>query len=105
MWPSASSNRYLNISRTRRIVTLSAGISFLPKPRPKGGTIHQQSTGPKHRRRGRHHLGIRGRLILGTRGRHHFGIGGRLPSEFAVRWKKSMPCGGSLMLKLSRRFA
>ncbi|RVH05725.1 hypothetical protein CN216_31880, partial [Sinorhizobium meliloti] len=33
--------------------------------------------------RGRHHLGIRGRLFLGIGGRDHFGIRGRIASEFA----------------------
>ncbi|WP_318898623.1 hypothetical protein, partial [Sinorhizobium meliloti] len=31
LWPSPCSKRYLNISRTRRISSLSAGIPFLPR--------------------------------------------------------------------------
>jgi transposase len=38
----------------------------------------------------RHHLGIRGRLILGTGGRHHFGIWGRHASEFALRFSSAV---------------
>ncbi|MCO6392347.1 hypothetical protein GTW25_15050 [Aliihoeflea aestuarii] len=40
---------------------------------------------PPPRNRGRHHLGIRGRLILGTGGRDHFGTRGRHASESAPR--------------------
>lgn len=80
-----SSNRYLKISRTRPIANLSAGISFLLLDNPKEGTFHPQSTKPIHPSKGRHHFGIRGRLILGRRGRNHLGIGGRHTSEFAAR--------------------
>ena len=72
------------------IANLSAGISFLPRQGPKGGTIHQQSTEPKTWPKGRHDLGIRWRLILGTMGRHHFGIGGATSlSEFEASGRKS----------------
>jgi hypothetical protein len=47
------------------------------EPKPSSGP---RSSAPP---RERHHLGIRGRVILGTRGRHHFGMRGRLPSESA----------------------
>lgn len=46
-----SSNRYLQISRTRRIANLSAGNSFLLL-NPKEGTFHQQSTTPIHPSKG-----------------------------------------------------
>ncbi|RVN99793.1 hypothetical protein CN242_23540, partial [Sinorhizobium meliloti] len=45
--------------------------------------------------RGRHHLGIRGRLFLGIGGRDHFGIRGRIASEFAR-------CGHGPAIRTSR---
>ncbi|PDT44811.1 hypothetical protein CO661_27440 [Sinorhizobium fredii] len=47
-------------------------------------------------RRGRHHLGIRGRLFLGIGGRDHFGIRGRIASEFANKLVGSSNATGSL---------
>ncbi|MDW9972555.1 hypothetical protein GOB98_21835 [Sinorhizobium meliloti] len=83
MWPSPCSKRYLNISRTRRISSLSAGIPFLPR-HVEGRELHTSRTPtPDAFRWGRHHLGIRGRLFLGIGGRDHFGIRGRIASEFA----------------------
>ncbi|MDW9464156.1 hypothetical protein GOA57_30605 [Sinorhizobium meliloti] len=84
MWPSPCSKRYLNISRTRRISSLSAGIPFLPR-HVEGRELHTSRTPtPDAFRWGRHHLGIRGRLFLGIGGRDHFGIRGRIASEFAL---------------------
>jgi hypothetical protein len=66
--PSPCSNRYLSISRTRRISSLSAGIPFLPC----------------HHRRKELHTGRPPLPDARQRGRHHFGIRGRVASEFAV---------------------
>ncbi len=84
LWPSPCSKRYLNISRTRRISSLSAGIPFLPRhvegrnftpaehPRQMlsdGGGIISESGGDYFSELG---------------GRDHFGIRGRIASEFAL---------------------
>ncbi|TCA31368.1 hypothetical protein E0H71_27095 [Rhizobium leguminosarum bv. viciae] len=84
MWPSPSANLYLRISRTRRIFSLSAGIAFLPLSATERSNVSPTGHPDKHPNQGRHHLGIRGRLILGIGGRHHFGIRGRHASEFAL---------------------
>ncbi|RVI07385.1 hypothetical protein CN200_29950, partial [Sinorhizobium meliloti] len=78
MWPSPCSKRYLNISRTRRISSLSAGIPFLPRHSRRKKLHTSRTHTPDAARRGRHHLGIRGRLFLGIGGRDHFGIRGRI---------------------------
>lgn len=83
LWPSPCSARYLSISRTRRISSLSAGIPFLPHHHRRKELHTGRTPTPHPIRRGRHHLGTRGRLILGTGGRDHFGIRGRIASEFA----------------------
>ncbi|RVI19077.1 hypothetical protein CN200_05405, partial [Sinorhizobium meliloti] len=77
------SKRYLNISRTRRISSLSAGIPFLPRHRRRKKLHTSRTPTPDASPRGPHHLGIRGRLFLGIGGRDHFGIRGRIASEFA----------------------
>ncbi|RVM83777.1 hypothetical protein CN110_31545 [Sinorhizobium meliloti] len=64
------------------LVSPLASRSFL-SAQLKGRTSHQQDTPTNSPIRGRHHLGTRGRLILGIGGRHHFGIRGRNASEFA----------------------
>ncbi|TRA86275.1 hypothetical protein EXN23_19035 [Agrobacterium salinitolerans] len=85
MWPSPCSARYLSISRTRRISSLSAGIPFLPRHHRRKELHTGRTPTPHPVRRGRHHLGTRGRLILGIGGRDHFGIRGRIASEFALQ--------------------
>jgi integrase len=68
------------------MLSLSAGIWFLPLDNPEGTTLNQQLTLPTTpAQRGRHHFGIRGRLFFGSRGWHYFGIRGRHPSESAAK--------------------
>ncbi len=62
LWPSPCSKRYLNISRTRRISSLSAGIPFRPRHRRRKELHTSRTPTPDAVRRGRHHLGIRGRI-------------------------------------------
>ena len=71
MCPSPCSNRYLSISRTRRISTLSAGIAFLP-PRPRGKKLHTCRPPLKD--------ASKGGGIISERGGDYFSeSGGRLP--------------------------
>ncbi|OUC53113.1 hypothetical protein CA262_21405 [Sphingobium sp. GW456-12-10-14-TSB1] len=67
------------------MLTLSAGIAQLLGHIQKSEHNPASEPGQTHPARGRHHLGIRGRLFLGTWGRHQFGMRGRLASESANR--------------------
>lgn len=44
LWPSPSKNRYLKISRTRRMLSLSAAISVLSSATQRKRTFNRQST-------------------------------------------------------------
>ncbi|RVK79032.1 hypothetical protein CN153_30135 [Sinorhizobium meliloti] len=60
-------------------------MPFLPRHRRRKKLHTSRTPTPDASPRGRHHLGIRGRLFLGIGGRDHFGIRGRIASEFAHR--------------------
>jgi hypothetical protein len=62
LWPSPSENRYLKISRTRRMLNLSAAISVLSSATQRKRTFNRQSTRaqPSTSHGWRNNLGIRG---------------------------------------------
>ena len=88
LWPSPCSTRYLSISRTRRISSLSAGIPFLPLTIDGRNVTPAEHPRPHPIRRGRHHLGIRGRLILGIGGRASFRNQGADCLGICKRWRQ-----------------
>lgn len=81
------------------MVSLCAGISFLPLDKPKEGTFHQQSTQPKHRNQG-------GGIIFESGGGKFLERGGGIISESGGNFPRNLHAGlvaGSPLAKSGRQ--